>query len=48
MYTVGKNIAEVAAIESGSKKNVWSIVLQVLIAALTALTGVLAGCKIAG
>lgn len=30
------------------KKNVWGILIQVLIAALTALTGVLTGCNMAG
>lgn len=29
------------------RKNVWSIVIQVLIAALTALSGVFAGCSLA-
>lgn len=28
------------------RKNVWSIVIQVLIAALTALSGVFAGCSL--
>lgn len=29
------------------RKNVWSIVIQVLIATLTALSGVFAGCSLA-
>lgn len=29
------------------RKNVWSIVIQVLIAALTSLSGVFAGCSLA-
>lgn len=29
------------------KKNVWGILIQVLIAALTALSGVFAGCSLA-
>lgn len=48
MYALNKNNAGLAATESGSKKNVWSIIIQVIIAALTALTGVMAGCQIAG
>lgn len=31
-----------------SKKTFWSMVIQVIIAALTALTGIMAGCAMAG
>ena len=46
MQTMGKIQSEAAQI--GSKKgNVLNIIIQVLIAALTALSGVFAGCSLA-
>ena len=46
MQTMGKIQSEAA--QTGSKKgNVLNIIIQVLIAALTALSGVFAGCSLA-
>ncbi len=33
---------------TNNNRNFWSILVQVLVAALTALAGVMAGCQIAG
>lgn len=46
MQTMGKNQSE-AALSGGKKGNVLNIIIQVLIAALTALSGVFAGCSLA-
>lgn len=43
MKLFGKNETEILP----EKKNVWGIIIQVLIAALTALSGVFAGCALA-
>ena len=43
MRAFAKKSAETAA----EGKNVWNILIQVLIAALTALSGVFAGCSLA-
>lgn len=43
MKLFGKNEMEIVP----EKKNVWGIIIQVLIAALTALSGVFAGCALA-
>lgn len=43
---MGKNQSE-AALSGGKKGNVLNIIIQVLIAALTALSGVFAGCSLA-
>lgn len=41
------NVAD-APLNTTSKKNTWNVIIQVLIAALTALSGLFAGCQWAG
>lgn len=47
MYAYAKNNAAATPLPTTDRRNVWNILIQVLIAALTALTGVFAGCQLA-
>lgn len=42
------NVADAPLAASTSKKSTWNVIIQVLIAALTALSGLFAGCQWAG